>query len=146
MLQSGDVLSGNKAVWKVLSPSDRWFYGNENDASLVLYLEHENFCGLFMGDAGTVAEAEIIKMGIQDITLLKVAHHGSGIGTNSEEFISFIKPGIAVISCGRNNSYGHPHEEVTERLTSCGSSIYRTDIDGQISVIIRGRQVRINER
>ncbi len=145
MLEAGDILSENETIWKVLSPSEQMFYGDENDASLVLYLEQEDFCGLFMGDAGTTAEEEIMKLGIHDVTLLKVAHHGSGIGTNSEGFLSAMQPYIAVISCGRYNSYGHPHEEVVERLISIGSTIYRTDFDGQVSVTIRGRHISVND-
>lgn len=145
MLQAGDILSENGLVWKVLSPSEQLFYGDENDASLVLYLELAEFRGLFMGDAGTMAEEELMKLGIHEVTLLKVAHHGSGIGTNSEDFLEEMSPDIAVISCGRYNSYGHPHEEVLERLMHVGSDIYRTDTEGQVSVTIRGEYLIVND-
>ena len=67
----------------------------------------------------------------KDITLLKVAHHGSKY-TTDEEFLELIRPKIALISCGENNRYGHPHEEVLERLENIGSKIYRTDESGAV--------------
>ncbi len=143
MLEAGDIIVGNKLEWNILSPTEQRYYADENAASLVLYMRYKDFDGLFMGDAGTVAEEDIMELGIGEVTLLKVAHHGSCIETNSEAFLSAINPDIAVISCGRYNSYGHPHGEVLDRLTDCESSVYRTDADGQISIRIRGKYVRI---
>lgn len=143
MLEAGDVIASSELEWNVLSPTEQRYYADENAASLVLYMRYKDFDGLFMGDAGTVAEEEIMELGIGEVTLLKVAHHGSCIETNSEAFLSAINPDIAVISCGRYNSYGHPHGEVLDRLTDCESSVYRTDADGQISIRIRGKYVRI---
>ena len=143
MLEAGDIIVGNKLEWNILSPTEQRYYADENAASLVLYMRYKDFDGLFMGDAGTVAEEEIMELGIGEVTLLKVAHHGSCIETNSEAFLSAINPDIAVISCGRYNSYGHPHGEVLDRLTDCESSVYRTDADGQISIRIHGKYVRI---
>lgn len=143
MLEAGDIIVGNKLEWNILSPTEQRYYADENAASLVLYMRYKDFDGLFMGDAGTVAEEDIMELGIGEVTLLKVAHHGSGIDTNSEAFLSAINPDIAVISCGRYNSYGHPHGEVLDRLTDCESSVYRTDTDGQIDIRIRGKYVRI---
>ena len=143
MLETDDVIASSELEWNVLSPTEQRYYADENAASLVLYMRYKDFDGLFMGDAGTVAEEDIMELGIGEVTLLKVAHHGSGIDTNSEAFLSAINPDIAVISCGRYNSYGHPHGEVLDRLTDCESSVYRTDADGQISIRIRGKYVRV---
>lgn len=143
LLECGDNIADKTLEWTVLSPDSDIFYTDENAASLVLYMEYGQFDGLFMGDAGTVAENSIMEDGFEKITLLKVAHHGSGIDTNSEAFLREMSPEIAVISCGYHNSYGHPHEEVTERLTSNGCRIYRTDLEGQISLMIQGREISI---
>ena len=76
------------------------------------------------------------------ITLLKVAHHGSKNST-SEEFLQMIDPAIAVISCGKNNRYGHPHEETLERLSEADISWFCTKDYGAITVSVdaKGRVV-----
>ena len=143
LLEEGDVLSYRKTVWNILSPDINHVYSDENGASLVLYLQYDNFSGLFMGDAGIQAEQSVVEAGIHDVTMLKVAHHGSGIETNTEAFLEDMHPQIAVISCGKNNSYGHPHTEVIQRLEKCRSEIYRTDLSGQISIEIKGNKMHI---
>ena len=76
------------------------------------------------------------------ITLLKVAHHGSKNST-SEEFLQMIDPAIAVISCGKNNRYGHPNEETLERLSEADISWFCTKDYGAITVSVdaKGRVV-----
>lgn len=143
LLEAGDKIVEQTLKWTVLSPEEDVFYADENAASLVLYMEYGSFDGLFMGDAGTVAEQSIMEDTISDVTLLKVGHHGSGINTNAEEFLHEISPEMAMISCGYHNSYGHPHNEVLERLSENGSRIYRTDLNGQITVILLGRRMYI---
>ncbi len=107
-------------------------YDNENDNSIILYMEIEDNKVLFMGDAGTKVEKDIIKKyNLNDIDILKVGHHGSKTST-SKEFITQILPKYALISVGANNWYGHPHEEVLENLNS--SNIYRTDLNGSIKI------------
>lgn len=143
LLEKGDCLTRGKLNLTVISPDEDIIYEDENDASLVLYLQCEGFTSLLMGDGGFAAEQAVREAGIQDVTLLKVAHHGSAIETNSSEFIRQLAPRLAVISCGINNSYGHPHEEVLERLEASGSVIYRTDKKGQISIVINGNKIRV---
>ena len=71
--------------------------------------------------------------GHQRKRILKCAHHGSKY-SSSEEFIEGYDPDIAVISCGKNNMYGHPAPETLERLKEEGSFIYRTDLDGAVII------------
>ena len=66
-----------------------------------------------------------------DIDVLKVAHHGS-TSSSSEEFLDQTQPEIAIISCGENNDYGHPHKEILERLEKMDCDVYRTDLKGTI--------------
>ncbi|MBR4581364.1 MAG: MBL fold metallo-hydrolase, partial [Lachnospiraceae bacterium] len=73
------------------------------------------------------------------VEILKCAHHGSAIGSNSREFIAGITPCLAVISCGENNRYGHPHKETLENLEEAGVQVARTDELGAVSVSIKGK-------
>lgn len=61
----------------------------------------------------------------------KVAHHGSSTGT-IQEFLDVVQPAYAVISCGKGNKYGHPHQEVLNRLQAAGVEVFRTDEQGTI--------------
>ena len=76
------------------------------------------------------------------VDVLKVGHHGSRTST-SEEFIEQTKPEVAIISLGKNNSYGHPHKEVKELLEEYDISIYRTDTEGTIHVVSDGKKYEI---
>ncbi len=97
-------------------------------------------------DIQSTGDAYIQSKGVEDaytgINLLKVAHHGSQY-TTDEEFLNLVRPQIAVISCGRNNSYGHPHEELLERLEDASSEVYRTDQSGELEFAIKNRDLRI---
>ena len=76
------------------------------------------------------------------IEVLKVAHHGSS-GSSSEEFLKWIQPKLSLISCGKNNSYGHPHEETLQRLEEAGSKIMTTTECGAITIRIRKGKVKV---
>ncbi|NLD78963.1 MAG: hypothetical protein GX641_01330 [Mollicutes bacterium] len=105
-------------------------YDNENDNSNVIYTELNGYKFMFMGDASTTTEKEILdKYNLPDIDVLKVGHHGSKT-SSSKEFINEINPKYSVISVGKNNRYGHPNKEVLNNLEN--SKIYRTDQDGSI--------------
>lgn len=143
MLATGDVLEVNGVRLEILSPFEKGYYSDENAASLVFLMEYENFSGLFMGDAGLAAEEAVMEAGVENITLLKVAHHGSRIDTNTEEFIKTMSPEVAVISCGENNSYGHPHAEVMERLDNVGAVVLMTPEYGAVTIeFMHGMEVR----
>lgn len=107
-------------------------YDNENDNSNIIYFNAYNIKFLFMGDASTDVENDLInKYNLEDITVLKVGHHGSKTST-SESFISYINPLISIISVGRNNRYNHPNIETLNNLSL--AKIYRTDIYGTIKI------------
>ncbi|MER2174528.1 MAG: DNA internalization-related competence protein ComEC/Rec2 [Carnobacterium sp.] len=102
----------------------------ENNDSLVLYGEIGQFNWLFTGDIEETGEAEVTALYPNlKVDILKVAHHGSQTST-SESFIQKIKPKTALISCGLNNRYNHPNEDVLERLASVNAMVYRTDLQG----------------
>ena len=108
----------------------------ENSRSLVLgfSLGGKNF--LLMGDAPSEIEKEIIKKYKKlDCDILKVGHHGSDT-SSSLEFLKAVTPEEAIISCGVNNSYGHPSEEVVNRLNDLDIKIRRTDLEGTIEYML----------
>ncbi len=112
-----------------------YLYDNENDNSNVLYLSIYGNKFLFMGDAGINVEEDLInKYNLENITVLKVGHHGSKT-SSSKNFIDYVNPLISVISVGRNNRYNHPSTDVLANLSN--RIIYRTDIDGTIKFNIK---------
>ena len=119
---------------------------NSNDMSSVLWLDYLGVNALFMGDASQDVETMLIrddklefldKMGVDlsSTEILKVGHHGSG-GSSSSDFLEYLNLKTAVVSCGKDNSYGHPSDRVIENLKMVGASVYRTDKSGHIILTI----------
>ncbi|MBQ8303627.1 MAG: MBL fold metallo-hydrolase [Clostridia bacterium] len=95
---------------------------------------------LFTGDAENGAEKKILNDGINvDCDILKVGHHGSKT-SSSEQFLSAATPDYAVISCGENNKYSHPNDEILTRLKNVGAEILRTDLMGDIVFTFNGEK------
>ena len=116
-------------------------YDNENDNSNVIYTELNGYKFMFMGDASSTTEKEILsKYNLPDIDVLKVGHHGSKT-SSSKEFVDVIKPKYSIISVGKNNRYGHPNKEALNNLEN--SKIYRTDEDGSIMFKIKNNKLKI---
>ena len=111
---------------------------NVNDDSLVMRLTYGDTNFLFTGDMTADAEKELIEDGENvKCDVLKVGHHGSS-GSSCYQFLYEAEPKIAVISCGRDNDYGHPHEETLGRLKDAGVTVYRTDELGSIVIFRDG--------
>ena len=105
----------------------------ENDESLVIGFKVNNYNYLIMGDAPKAIEKEIMKNNKSiPCDILKVGHHGSKTST-SDEFIKYLRPKVGIISCGRDNSYGHPHAEVLTILKRYNVKIRRTDLESTIT-------------
>lgn len=102
----------------------------ENDNSIVLLLTGQDFNALFCGDISSEQERRLKTL--PKIDILKVAHHGSKY-SSSDAFLWNISPEYSVISCGKNNMYGHPHEETILRLMEVNSTILRTDEQGAVT-------------
>lgn len=110
-------------------------YDNENENSNIIYFMYKEYKFLFMGDASSKNEDNIVKKyNISDIDILKVGHHGSDT-SSSLSFIEKINPKVSLISVGKDNIYGHPSKEVLKNLED--SKIYRTDLMGSILVKIK---------
>ena len=114
---------------------------NLNNASVVLRLAHGQTSFMFTGDAESELENWMVNSGANlSSTVLNIAHHGSRTST-TEAFLDAVDPTAAVISLGAGNTHGHPHREVTDRLTDRGITIYRTDQLGTIRMITNGQQI-----
>lgn len=133
-VEKGDkVRFDSGAVLEVLSPYQKE-YDDENDTSIVFMLSDNDYKMLYMADA-TVKTEEALKDEFMDVDLVKIGHHGSSTST-SEEFLDIIKPEIAVLTVGENNSFGLPSYDVLQRLQKRGIKIFRTDKMGDISFIV----------
>ncbi len=107
-------------------------YKNENDSSLVNKFTFMNLTFLYMGDASTTIEREIVNdYDLSDVDIIKLGHHGSSTST-SEEFLDATTPKEVIISLGHNNYYGFPNKVVLERLNKRNIKIRRSDIEGTI--------------
>ena len=116
-------------------------HSNVNDDSLVMRLSYGDTSFLFTGDMTAKAEKELIEDGENvKCDVLKVGHHGSS-GSSCYQFLYEAEPEIAVISCGKDNDYGHPHEETLSRLDDAGVTVYRTDELGSIVIFSDGMKV-----
>lgn len=117
-------------------------YGdNANNHSVVVKLDYGDTSFVFSGDAGEEAESDIIGTGL-DISadVYKVGHHGS-YTSSSLPYLKAIKPTYAVISCGTDNKYGHPHTEVLDRLKDMKVTTFRTDLQGDIIAYSDGTNI-----
>lgn len=110
---------------------------NTNNSSIVIRLSYGGTSFLFTGDAPKSVESQLISLAEQeiDVDVLKAGHHGSKTST-SKEFVQAVSPEIAVISSGKDNKYGHPHQEVLDNLA--GIQVLRTDLRGDIKIISNG--------
>lgn len=110
---------------------------DENDKMMVIKASYGNFSVLYSGDITEFGEYAFLK-GNKDISadVLKVAHHGS-MHSTSEEWVKAVSPKCAVISCGENNPFGHPHKSVIERLD--GVNVFRTDQRGDITFNVNSK-------
>jgi competence protein ComEC len=119
-----------------IKPSDE-----PNNTSIVLKLAYGDVSFLFTGDAERAEEADILEAGYDlSATVLKVSHHGSETST-TYPFLREVMPGYAVISCGENNSYGHPDENLLSRLRDADVTVFRTNMQGTITATSDGKTV-----
>ncbi len=123
-----DTFLLGEANCKILSVTDD--EDNLNQSSIVIQLNFKDLSYLFMGDAEKEIEESI---DVGKVNILKVGHHGSDT-SSSLDFINKIAPEVSIISVGKDNSYGHPSDDVIKRLENIGSKVYRTDEVGNIFI------------
>jgi competence protein ComEC len=149
--QAGQQIDlGEEAILKVVNPQIPLLTNTESDIdnnSVVLELSMDGVSFLLTADMMWEAEFELINhRAISQSTVLKVAHHGSDTSTTAE-FLAVVSPQLAVISVGKDNPFGHPSDEVMERLTEkLGSeNIYRTNEHGTIEFITDGERLWVKK-
>lgn len=136
-VSAGDAWESGSVRFLCLHPEKESGTMNENAYSECFYVDFGDFTLLLTGDVEGSGEeallAELQRRGIGQLDLLKTAHHGSRNST-TEEFLQQLHPGTAIISCGSNNRYGHPHAELLNRLESAGVQWICTKDYGAITV------------
>lgn len=141
--RAGQVLwEASEGKARVLAPRGN-FYEDLNNFSVVLKLTVGSVSFLLTGDAELLSEKEMMEAGEDlEAQILKVAHHGSSSSTGAG-FLARTRPKIAAISAGRGNEYGHPHQEILDRLSTAGVAVLRTDVHGTIRIRTDGKTIWI---
>lgn len=122
-------------------------YDDLNTYSAVLNLTYGKTSFLFTGDAEKESEEEILIQNMVQLKadVLKIGHHGSSSST-STTFLMAVAPQYAVISCGVNNDYGHPHQSTLDTLAAAGVDVFRTDLLGTIVAASDGEKITFNKK
>jgi competence protein ComEC len=143
-IRTGEVIKfGADVEIEILHAGDLPGSDQDNDESIVMRLVYDNFSLLLTGDAGMAAEKMLLRKGVNmQSTVLKAGHHGSNTAT-SREFLQAVHPQIVIIS-GGGERYGHPHEEVLQRIAETGATVWRTDESGTIELISDGKMMWSN--
>lgn len=142
----GDVLELGKLRLTCLYPGDGDTAADRNEQSTVLKADYGDFHLLLTGDMSEDREKALLEDGtmsrlLSDTQVLKLAHHGSRF-SNSVEWLEVVDPVWAVVSYGRDNRYGHPHEEVRERLGAQAIRLWETAECGAVEIWTDGEKVR----
>ena len=145
-LKEGEEVEGGGISLSILYPFENFSgksISNTNNVSIVSRLIYGDYSFLFTGDLEKSGEYNLVNNGINlEANILKVGHHGSKTST-SDLFLKSIDPNIAVIQVGKKNKYGHPTDEVLERLKNI--TILRNDVGGDIKICVyKGRELEIN--
>lgn len=140
---AGDKIEFGNCDVTVLGPVKE--YNEINDNSIVLKVNYGETKFLFTGDMEENSEKDIIETSVNlDVDVLKVAHHGSDT-SSSYVFLREVNPEYAVISCGIDNDYKHPHEKILSRLEDTGAEVFRTDKMGTIVAKSDGKEITFNQ-
>lgn len=148
--KSGDIVRYGDLSFEIYKGSDLVMgmktdeSNSSNQSSVVMQLNYGEFSVLFTGDIDKDTELAVVGLGVlENVDVLKVAHHGSKYSSTSE-FLELVKPKISIISSGAKNNYGHPSGDTLSRLDMVGTKIFRTDQVGTIIVKTDGRQLDIS--
>ena len=142
IVKKGDKIKIEKDLYfDILWPEDELIKENIlNNNSIVMKMCYKDFSIVFTGDIEEIAEKKILetykgKEVKLKADVLKVAHHGSKTST-IKEFLNVIRPKISLIGVGNENTFGHPNEVILNRLKHFGTKIYRTDKEGEVSIVV----------
>ena len=139
---AGESYPLGDASFTILGPLKS--YDDPNDSSIALIVEHGENRFLFTGDCEEAAEADLAASG-QNLSadVYQAGHHGSRTAS-SQRLMNAVAPSYAVISCGEDNAYGHPHAEVLNRFRSMGIKVFRTDEQGSVVATSDGASITWN--
>ncbi len=136
-IYAGDQLMTGGIRMTCLHPKEGGSLEEGNQTSQCFLADFGDATLLFTGDVEKEGERvllqEMLERGIQAVTVLKAAHHGSA-NSSSREFLSQASPRLTIISCGRQNRYGHPHKEMLTRVEEAGSLILNTAQQGAVTL------------
>lgn len=133
----------NNTVIECLYPSEATYCRDRNDESLVLLITYGQFRLFLTGDLEESGERELLEnRQLKPVTVLKAGHHGSST-SSSQLFLEALAPAETILSYGEGNRYGHPADQVVERLRDCGSGIWETAKSGAVEVWTDGNRVKI---
>lgn len=144
---AGDVIEAGQVRLEVLWPQDRDAALGEdrNDLSLVLRLEVDGVRFLLTGDIEPQAQRALLRSGADvSADVLKVPHHGSA--HQDRDFVLATGAEVALLSAGRDNSYGHPAPSTLDLLATVGAAWWRTDLQGDLGVVVRDGRVHVLTR
>lgn len=132
------------AEFLFITPDAQKEYEDLNDSSIGIRISDGKHSFLLCGDISAAMEQELIESRIYlHADVLKISHHGSS-DTSSMEFLKRVDPGYVVISCGKDNDFGHPHKATMKKLKKIGTQIYRTDKQGTVVFTSLGGQLTCN--
>lgn len=140
----GDIFTLGDAEFTILCPEEELVDQSDlNGSSVGIKLVHGKNSFVMCGDAEEKSELAMVKRFGSDLEcdVLKCGHHGSSTAT-CDEFLKATNPTWALISCGQDNQYGHPHLEVLEKLRNDDVQVYRTDEMGMIIAVSDGENIR----
>jgi competence protein ComEC len=139
LVREGDTFALPAIHGTVLVAESRFRRAAENNSSLVLRLQLERRRVLLTGDVEAEAERDLLDR-LRRCDILKVAHHGSK-SSSTPAFLDAVAPRIGVISCGRENRFGHPHAQVLDALAARHIRVWRTDRNGSVSLDLRAGSI-----
>jgi len=147
--KAGDIFRYGSLVFDILKGSepvvDRVMAGGSasNEQSVIMEMFDDKFSVLFTGDIDISSELAMVEGGVlRPAQVLKVSHHGSKYGS-SMEFLKAVRPALAIISVGVNNTYGRSSGDTLMRLEQVGAKILRTDKMGAVSVVSDGKEMKV---
>ena len=144
-VQAGNLLRDGAVTIRIWHPppSDWERQRVRNDDSLVLEIRYGEVSIVLPGDIGAAIEDSLAAaVPPAPVRVLKPPHHGSA-SSSSSRFVAALRPDVAIVSCGRDNRFGHPHPAVLARYRAAGAVFYRTDRQGAMTIDTDGRTVRV---
>ena len=141
---SGTVYKLGDMTMKIVAPNDSDYpKGDRNNYSVAVRLDFGSTSFLLTGDAEKLSETQMLEAypdGTLDCDFFKAGHHGAST-SNTEAFLTAVTPKIVAISCGKDNKYGHPHQEALANFSKVGATVYRTDLEGTLVFVSDGTTI-----